>query len=66
MFLVIGCGEIVVTSNLEIQKCRTGIYKIQKQTLNQKPVFKHETKQEYLFYMKKGKGFWMVSKSFIP
>ena len=62
MFLFIGCGEIKVTSDLKIQECRTGIYKIQQQVLNQKPVFKHETKEEYLFYMKKGEGFWMVSE----
>ena len=66
LLLFIGCGEIEVTSDLEVQKCRTGIYKIQQQVLNQKPVFKHETKEEYLFYMKKGKGFWMVRESFTP
>ena len=59
----VGCGEIEVTSDLEIQKCRTGTYKIQQQVLNEKPVFKHETKEEYLFYVKKGKGFWMVNES---
>ena len=63
--LCLGCGEIEVTSDLEIQKCRIGTYKLQQQVLNEKPVFKHETKEEYLFYMKKGKGFWMVNKSLI-
>ena len=58
----VGCGEIEVTSDLEIQKCRTGTYKIQQQVLNEKPVFKHETKEEYLFYVKRGKGFWMVNE----
>ena len=60
--MLIGCGEIEVTSDLEVQKCRTGIYKIQQQILNEKPVFKHETEEQYLFYMNKGKGFWMVNK----
>ena len=63
-FSLIGCEDIEVTSDLDIQKCRTGIYKIQQQVFNQKPVFKHETKEEYLFYMKKGKGFWMVNELF--
>ena len=61
--MLVGCGEIEVTSDLEIQECRTGTYKIQQQVLNEKPVFKHETKEEYLFYVMKGKGFWMVNES---
>ena len=60
--LLIGCEEIEVTSDLDILNCRTGNYKIQRHVVNQKPVFKHETKEQYLFYMKKGKGFWMVNK----
>ena len=61
---MIGCEEIEVTSDFDILNCRTGIYKIQRQVVNQKPVFKHETKEQYLFYMKKGKGFWMVNELF--
>ena len=61
-FLFIGCGDIEVTSNLETQQCRTGVYKIQSLIFNHKPVFKHETSDQYLYYMNNGKGFWMVNK----
>ena len=56
----IGCGIIEVTSSVVTQQCRTGVYKMQPQTSNNKPVFKHETKEEFLYHMNQGKGFWMV------
>ena len=59
---LLGCDEIEVISTKETQQCRTGVYKMHQQTLNQKPTFKHESKEEYLYYMNKGNGFWMVKR----
>ena len=61
-FLLIGCGDIEVTSNLETQQCRMGVYKIQSLIFNHKPVFKHETRDQYLYYIHNENGFWMVNK----
>ena len=52
--------EVISTRGSNSQQCRTGVYRIYPETFNQKPTFKHESKQEYLYYMNKGKGFWMV------
>ena len=62
-FIVLGCEEIEVSSTKETQQCRTGIYKMQEKiTLNDKATFKHETEEQYLYYMPKGKGVWMVNE----
>ena len=67
-YFLLGCNEIEVTSTRgsNSQQCRTGVYRIYPETFNQKPTFKHESKQEYLYYMNKGKGFWMVKTTMEP
>ena len=56
-----GCADIEISSMNEEQKCRVGVYKIQSETWNSKPVFKHISKEEFLYHMKGGRGYWMVS-----
>ena len=36
----------------------------EKTTLNDKATFKHETEEQYLYYMTKGKGVWMVNEHY--
>ena len=61
----LGCGIIEVTSSVVTQQCRTGVYKMQPQTSNNKPVFQHETRQEFLYHINKGNGFWMVTEFYL-
>ena len=59
-YFFLGCARIEVTSNLGSQECRTGIYRIHNQISNDKATFKHESEEQFLYHMDKGKGFWMV------
>ena len=57
------CDYVKLTSSgnaTEAQDSRLGLYKIQRNTIGGKVVYKHSKRKEFLYYVNIKSGHWMV------